>query len=71
MTGPLLHLKREAPDVCGGSVQALVDLLVEIEKRRACGPWDDWDAIALEQCREVVRRRLREALAAVDEAIGR
>lgn len=72
MSAPLLHLKREPRDqVTSSSIRALVDLLIEIEKRRVSGPWDDWDAVALDQCREVVQRRLSQAYEALDEAIGR
>lgn len=45
------------------SVLQLVELLVEAEKRLACGPWDNWDERVLVEWRDSARRRLNEALA--------
>jgi hypothetical protein len=66
---PLLHLKRESTPISGTSIRSLVELLMTIERMYSAGPWDDWDGVALSQCREIVRRRLNEAYDAVDEQL--
>lgn len=53
--------KRERPSV--GTIKELYDLLIEVEKRLACGPWDSWDHEVLEQWRAIVRAQISEATA--------
>lgn len=69
-TGPILHLHPQPPHVTAASIRALVDLLVDVERKIANGPWDEWDGVVLEQWREIVRRRLTHALAEIDRGIS-
>jgi hypothetical protein len=69
MREALLHTKPEAPSVSGGSVRALVSLLVEVEKRLRDGPFDEWDLVVLQQWKVIVDRRLQHALTEVDRLL--
>lgn len=53
---------RERPTA--GSIRAIVDLLVYLEKQYACGPWDHWDGDLLHNLVTNTRLRLFEALEA-------
>lgn len=45
-----------------GTIQVLVDLLVDVEKRLAAGPWDEWDEKVLRAWRHEARDTLNLAL---------
>lgn len=53
------------------SIMALVDLLMDAEKRLAAGPWDRWDEPVLIAWRDAAKARLRECLTVVAGANSR
>ncbi len=44
------------------SLNALIELVIEAEKRLVAGPWDRWDETVLVAWRDAAKARLRECL---------
>ena len=53
----------------GGSVRAIVGLLVDVERRLGAGPWDHWDEEVLTQWRTIAQNRLNEACLEIDREL--
>ena len=54
----------------GASVRAIVDLLVDVERRLSAGPWDEWDGDVLLEWQTIVRDRLNQALHNIDRQLS-
>ena len=57
---PLRRVEMTHPTAT--TIRALVDLLVDAEKRLAAGPWDEWDEKVLVAWRDEARETLHHAL---------